>query len=65
MKIETITQRILTAQEGMYLTDGETYGKTVVLPVDADHTLWREVTPEELPREETEERGDNLGNESI
>lgn len=51
MKSETITQRILTADEGMYLTDGQTYGKTVVLPVDADYTLWREVPEEELPRE--------------
>ncbi len=52
MKTETITQRILTADEGMYLTDGETYGKTVVLPVDADHTVWHEVREAELPKEE-------------
>ena len=52
MKTETITQRILTAEEGMYLTDGVTYGKTVVLPVDADHTVWREVREAELPKEE-------------
>ncbi len=65
MKTEIVNQRILTAGEGMYLTDGKTYGKTVVLPLEADHSQWREVTPEELPKEETEERGDNLGNESI
>lgn len=52
MKSETITQRILTAEEGMYLTDGNTYGKTVVLPVDADHSVWKEITEEELPKEE-------------
>lgn len=52
MKTEMITQRILTAEEGMYLTDGETYGKTVVLPVEADHTVWREVTEAELPEME-------------
>ena len=52
MKSETITQRILTAEEGMYLTDGVTYGKTVVLPVDADHSVWKEITEEELPKEE-------------
>ena len=52
MKTETITQRILTADEGKYLTNGDTYGKTVVLPVDADHTIWREVTEEELPQKE-------------
>lgn len=55
MKTETITQRILTADEGMFLTNGETYGKTVVLPVDADTTVWREITDaeaEELQKEE-------------
>lgn len=51
MKTKTITQVILTADEGMYLTDGETYGKTVVLPADADASAWREVTEDELPEE--------------
>ena len=56
MKIEIITQRILTPEEGMYLTNGETAGKTaVVLPIDADHSVWREVTEEELPKVEEEE----------
>ena len=50
MKSETITQRILTADDGMYLTDGETYGKTIVLPVDADASVWREVAEDELPK---------------
>lgn len=48
MKTELITQRVLTADEGMYLTDGETYGKTVVLPVDADADLWYEITEAEV-----------------
>ncbi len=52
MKRETITQVILTAEEGMYLTNGETYGKTVVLPADADHGQWCEVTEDELPKAE-------------
>ena len=55
MKTQIIEQRILTADEGMYLTNGETYGKTVVLPADADHSVWHEVTEDELPKEETEE----------
>ena len=49
MKTQIVQQRILTADEGMFLTDGETYGKTVVLPADADHSVWKEVTEEELP----------------
>ncbi len=47
MKKETIKQIILTADEGMYLTNGETYGKTVVLPESADITIWYEITEEE------------------
>lgn len=47
MKKQTIKQIILTADEGMYLTDGETYGKTVVLPESADQNEWREITEEE------------------
>lgn len=41
-----------TATEGMFLTDGEDYVKTVVLPDDADPSVWREVTEAELPKEE-------------
>ena len=55
MKTQIVKQRILTADEGMYLTDGETYGKTVVLPADADCSVWHEVTEEELPKEKIEE----------
>lgn len=54
MKKEMITQVILTADEGMYLTNGETYGKTVVLPMGADSSAWYEVTEAEIPKEEDE-----------
>ena len=50
MKTQIVEQRILTADEGMFLTNGETYGKTVVLPADADHSVWKEVTEDELPK---------------
>ena len=36
MKINTITQTLLTAEEGHYLTDGQTFGRTVVLPSGED-----------------------------
>ena len=49
MKTKTITQIILTADEGMFLTDGQSYGKTVVLPVGADPNLWQEIPQEEVP----------------
>ena len=44
MKKETIKQIILTADDGMYLTNGETYGKTVVLPETANTDDWYEIT---------------------
>ena len=50
--MKTIMQKILTADEGKYMCNGETYGKTVVLPADADASMWREVTEAELPKEE-------------
>lgn len=52
MKMQIVSQRILTADEGKYLTDGNTYGTTVVLPVTADPALWMEVTQEQLPKQE-------------
>lgn len=54
MKKETIEQIILTADEGMYLTNGDTYGTTVVLPKGADISKWYEITKEEYERIMTE-----------
>ena len=59
MKTETITQRILTADEGMYLTDGTTIGKTVVLPESADTTAWKEITEAEA-KEMEEKANENI-----
>ena len=50
MKKETIKQIILTADEGMYLTNGETYGKTVILPESANTNDWYEITDIEYNR---------------
>ena len=50
MTKETIKQIILKADEGMYLTNGETYGKTVVLPESADASVWVEITEEEYEK---------------
>jgi hypothetical protein len=47
MKKETITQIILKADEGKVLTDGETFGTTVVLPETANQNEWYEITEEE------------------
>lgn len=54
MKEKIVEQRILTAEEGMVLTDGKTYGKTVVVPSEADYSVWQEIKEEEIPKEEVE-----------
>ena len=57
MKKETITQVILKADDGMYLTNGETYGKTVILPETANAEEWHEITAEEY-EESSESEGE-------
>lgn len=47
MTKETIKQTILKADEGMYLTNGETYGKTVILPEGASIDEWHEISEQE------------------
>ena len=63
MKTETITQRILTADDGKYLTNGETYGKTVVLPMGADETAWHEITDAEYADVMAENKTENMEEE--
>ena len=46
MTTEIVEQRILTADEGMYLTNGDSIVKTVVLPINADASVWYEITEE-------------------
>ncbi len=55
MKIETVEQRILTADEGKYLTNGKTAGKTVVLPSNEDFSDWVEITQQEYDRLQAEQ----------
>jgi hypothetical protein len=40
----------LTAKEGMWLTNGDVYGKIVSLPDEADAGIWYEITDEEVER---------------
>ena len=47
MKQETITRVILTAEDGMILTDGSVYGKTIALAVTANPEDFYEITEEE------------------
>lgn len=47
-------ERILIADEGKFYTDGSTYGTTVILAPDADESIWKQVTADELPKDEDE-----------
>lgn len=40
-------QRYLTSDKDMILTDGVSLVKTVIMPIDADVSVWREITGEE------------------
>ena len=54
---EKITQIILKADEGKVLTDGETFGTTVVLPENANQNRWYEITEEEYTQAIEEQGG--------
>lgn len=49
---ETISIRVLTASDGMVLTNGETYSTQVYLGVHDSPENWREVPESEVPDEE-------------
>jgi hypothetical protein len=54
MTKNTVTQIILTADEGFYLTNGETYGKTIILPESANANNWWEITEAEYKQKQKE-----------
>ena len=45
--MKTVTRTVLIADAGKVLTDGEKYGKAVYLEVDADASVWHEISEEE------------------
>ena len=45
--MKTVTRTVLIAEDGMMLTNGESYGKEVYLKVDGDISEGREITEEE------------------
>lgn len=52
-----INDNVLKANEGMTLTNGEAFGKTIYLGINDDKSNWREITDieaEELQKVEEE-----------
>ena len=47
MEITTLTRIKLTAADGMILTNGEVFGKTVFLSIGDSPDNWYEITEEE------------------
>ena len=45
--MKTVTRTVLVADEGMILTNGKRYGKSVYLKEGADASAWREVSEAE------------------
>jgi hypothetical protein len=52
MTKNSVSQIILTADEGFYLTNGETFGKTIILPASASADDWWEITEEEYQKKQ-------------
>ena len=52
-------RKVLYADEGKYLTDGEVYGKVIFLSETDDTTNYTEITHEEY-EQITEEKGDDV-----
>jgi hypothetical protein len=50
----TVTQIILKADEGCCLTNGETYGKTIILPESASANNWWEITEAQYEQKQKE-----------
>jgi hypothetical protein len=48
--MQEVTRTVLVADEGMILTDGKNYGRTVYLSVGASASEWYEITEEEYER---------------
>ena len=53
--MKEVTRTVLVADEGMALTNGQTYCNVVYLAVDGDASAWREVPISEVPESEGEE----------
>jgi hypothetical protein len=57
MKIETLERTMLIADEGKILTDGENYGKILILAQDRKADEYKEITEKEYEEILKEQEG--------
>lgn len=50
--MKTVTRTVLIAEDGMIITNGETFGRTVYLAEGADASVWREVNENDVVEDE-------------
>lgn len=58
MKVETIIRKKITASEGMVLTDGEIYGRTIYLAEGKSEADFYEISEEQYQEKMKEEESD-------
>ena len=55
MKQDTVEIKVLTASEGMVLTNGETYSTQVYLGIHDSPDNWHEIPETDIPTDDDEE----------
>lgn len=66
MKTENIQLTKLTADNGMVLTNGESYGREIYLGANDKADLWREIPESEVPADtETEDEPGDDGADAV
>ena len=65
MKISTIELRKLTANDGMVLTNGESYGKEIYLGKNDSPENWREISEKEYNAISEEQEAEAQGSVTV
>ena len=64
LNIDWINPKMLIADEGKVLTNGEVYTSVVYLGVDEDVSNWSEINEEDVPKTEVTTESEEVENEN-